>query len=192
MGLYFLYFSIIFNNPSFSVFCKKNPQKKHTPSSEEPLLRKGSDAFLVKNPNPKPQEYRDVSLGPQSLLIECGVQNFTPLHLKEDYRRLWTNSSSDGLFPDSGWLPHIQDTHFSEQWTCSNTPMQGGNETRLRHSTTSTISMTLRHSTCKDMRSTGHKSQNTVMLQADATHQTKLCKLRADSIFISNIAPEAG
>lgn len=40
------------------------------------------------------------------------MHNFTPLHLKEDYRRLWTNSSSDGLFPDSGWLPHIEDTFF--------------------------------------------------------------------------------
>lgn len=83
-------------------------------------------------------------------------------------------------------------TVFSEQWTCSNAPMLEGNETRLRLSTTSTISMTLRHSTCKDMRSTGHKSQNAVMLQADATHQTKLCKLRAHSTFIPNTAPGAG
>lgn len=48
------------------------------------------------------------------------------------------------------------------------------------------------HSTCKDMKNTGHKSQNTVMLQADATHQTKLCKLRADSIFISLLPKEVG
>lgn len=83
-------------------------------------------------------------------------------------------------------------TVFSEQWTCSNTPMLEGNETRLRLFTTSTISMTLRHSTCKDVRSTGHKSQNTVMLQADATHQTKLCKVRANSTLIHNIVPGAG
>lgn len=107
-GLYFVYLSIIFKNPSFSVFCKKI-EKTYFQFRGALAQKRLKCISRKKNPNPRPQEYVDVSL----LLLNLVCKNFTPLHLKQDLRRLWTNSTREGLLSRFKLLPsHSRHTVF--------------------------------------------------------------------------------